>query len=335
MPYVTKEEIESARQPDLLTFLQRYDPGELVHIGGDAYKTKTHSSLKISNGKWCWWSHEKMGGKNALEYLVKVKNMSFLEAVQLINQQCGFSSLARLAPETRTTEIKPSMPRETKNDEFLLPIRNENNKRITAYLLNRGIDIEILDFCYMNGLIYEEADRHNAVFVGYDGKTAKYATLRGTTTGNKFMREVRGSRKAYSFSVSSEISGAVLNVLECAIDALSYLTQLKMQGQDWRTQSVLSLGGVYIPKKDTELSMPVALETYLSKHRDVKEIVLRLDNDEVGRNAAQSIQATIKTINVTIELPEQGKDYNEWLLLQKGICSRQELPVQVHTEPER
>ncbi|NCB52749.1 MAG: topoisomerase, partial [Clostridia bacterium] len=42
MPYLTKEEIESARQPDLLTFLQRYDPGELIPVGGGAYKTKTH-----------------------------------------------------------------------------------------------------------------------------------------------------------------------------------------------------------------------------------------------------------------------------------------------------
>ena len=147
--------------------------------------------------------------------------MNFLEAVQLINQQCGFSSSARSTPDTRTTDNKPSMPRESKKDEFLLPVRNENNKRITAYLLNRGIDIEILDFCYLNGLIYEEAERHNVVFVGYDGKTARYATLRGATTGNKFMREVRGSRKAYSFSISSDNLGAVLNVFESAIDALS------------------------------------------------------------------------------------------------------------------
>lgn len=331
MSYLTKEEIESARQPDLLTFLQRYDPSELIPVGGGAYKTKTHSSLKISNGKWCWWSQGKLGGKNALDYLTKVMNMDFVEAVQLIIQQCGFSS-ARSLP----VSDKPSSAPKIRNDEFLLPVRNNNNKRITAYLLNRGIDIGILDFCYQNGLIYEEAERHNAVFVGYDGKTAKYATLRGATTGNRFMREVWGSMKAYSFSISSEMPGAVLNVFESAIDALSFLTQLKIQGYDWRFQSVLSLGGVFIPKKDTETKMPVALETYLSIHRDVYEIVLRMDNDEVGRNAAESIRATIETLAVTIELPEQGKDYNEWLMLQKGISPpQQKAPNKAHTEPER
>ena len=331
MAYLTKGEIESARQPDLLTFLQRNDPGELIPVGGGAFKTKTHSSLKISNGKWCWWSQGKLGGKNALDYLIKVKNMDFVEAVQLINQQCGFFSLRSLPAVD-----KSALAQKSKKEEFLLPVRNSNNKRITAYLLNRGIDIEILDFCYQKSLIYEEAERHNAVFVGYDGKTARYATLRGATTGNRFMREVRGSMKAYSFSISSDIPGAVLNVFESAIDALSYLTQLKMQEQDWRSQSVLSLGGVYIANKDTGAKMPVALGTYLSIHRDIIEIILRMDNDKVGRDAAENIRATIETLTVTIDLPEQGKDYNEWLMLQKGISSSlQRTPAKAHPEPER
>ena len=36
----------------LLTYLRRFEPEELVHIGGDTYATRTHDSLKISNGKW-------------------------------------------------------------------------------------------------------------------------------------------------------------------------------------------------------------------------------------------------------------------------------------------
>lgn len=52
---------------DLLTYLRRFEPEELVHIGGDTYATRTHDSLKISNGKWCWWSRN-IGGTNALDY---------------------------------------------------------------------------------------------------------------------------------------------------------------------------------------------------------------------------------------------------------------------------
>jgi hypothetical protein len=61
-----------------------------------------------------------------------------------------------------------------------------------------------------------------------------------------------------------------------------------------------------------------------------------MDNDAVGRDAAESIRATIETLTVTIELPEQGKDYNEWLMLQKGIftpCQRS--PAKAQPEPER
>lgn len=327
MPYVTKKEIERARQPDLLTFLQRYNPDDLVPTRNGAYRLKSHDSLKISNGKWCWWSHGKMGGVNALEYLIKVENRAFPEAVQLINGQCGFFH----APRPAAT--KPAAPH--KKADFLLPVHSQSNKRITAYLLSRGIDMEVLDFCYQRGLLYEEANYHNAVFVGYDAATPKYAALRGATTGNRFMGEVAGSDKAYCFAIPAETGGTTLHVFECAIDALSYLTQLKMSGQDWRSQSVLSLGGVYPPKQDTPPEVPIALKTYLPIHREVQEIVLRLDNDPVGRSAAEAIRISIETLTVTIEHPAQGKDYNEWLMLQKGFSTEQSAPPKAKSEPER
>ena len=52
MGYVTPEQIAQAKEWDLLTYLQRYDPHQLVHVGGSTYCTREHDSLKISNGKW-------------------------------------------------------------------------------------------------------------------------------------------------------------------------------------------------------------------------------------------------------------------------------------------
>ena len=66
-PYLSKDQIAAACEMDLLTYLRRFEPEELVHIGGDTYATRTHDSLKISNGKWCWWSRG-IGGTNALDY---------------------------------------------------------------------------------------------------------------------------------------------------------------------------------------------------------------------------------------------------------------------------
>lgn len=54
-----------AREMDLLTYLQTYEPDELVRISGNTYTTKTHDSLKISNGMWMWWSRG-IGGRSAV-----------------------------------------------------------------------------------------------------------------------------------------------------------------------------------------------------------------------------------------------------------------------------
>ena len=50
MPFYDLEAIERARQVDLLTYLQTCEPQELVHVSGNVYCTKTHDSLRISNG---------------------------------------------------------------------------------------------------------------------------------------------------------------------------------------------------------------------------------------------------------------------------------------------
>ena len=47
MPYYTEKQIEQARSIDLLTYLQTYDPTELVHVRSNTYCTREHDSLKI------------------------------------------------------------------------------------------------------------------------------------------------------------------------------------------------------------------------------------------------------------------------------------------------
>lgn len=78
MPYIPPEVVEKARELDLLTYLKNYEPHELVHFGGSTYCTREHDSLKISNGKWCWFSRG-IGGKTALDYLINL--LFYLECV--------------------------------------------------------------------------------------------------------------------------------------------------------------------------------------------------------------------------------------------------------------
>lgn len=83
MAYVSPEDIQRAKEMDLLTYLRNYEPEELVHISGETYCTREHDSLKISNGKWHWFSRG-FGGKTALDYLIKVRDYTWM--IQPLNE---------------------------------------------------------------------------------------------------------------------------------------------------------------------------------------------------------------------------------------------------------
>ena len=308
IPYISKDQIAAAREMDLLTYLRRFEPQELVHVGGSTYATRTHDSLKISNGKWCWWSRN-IGGSNALDYLIKVEGLPLLDAVRRI---LGELPHAPPAPE-------PAAPPKT---EFVLPLKHADNRRVFSYLRSRGIDAEIINYCIKHGQLYEDAAHHNCVFVGYDHGRPAYGALRGTLSNTTFAGEVPGSDKRFSFVVPLHSKGKTLCVFEAAIDALSYLTLLKLHGQNWRTASVLSLGGIYGPKRAGGLKLPTALDQYLKDNPGVKRIVLCLDNDEPGRAASAAIKDCLSAHEVIDCPPRCGKDYNDQLQILKRISGR-------------
>lgn len=311
MPYYSKEQIEQARQVDLLSYLQRHDPGELVHVSGGTYCTKTHDSLKISNGKWCWWSRN-IGGTNAVDYLVKVCGYKLPEAVGMI-----------LGEQPPLPSRPVSKPPPKVHPDFQLPEPHSDNRRVFAYLSSRGIDPEIINHCIKSGQLYEDGKRHNCVFVGFENGMAKYASLRGTLSQSTFVGEVPGSDKRHSFCMPIQATKREsLCVFESAIDALSYLSILKRKGKDWRSANCLSLSGIYRPKADAELKLPLALETYLQHNPGIQKIILCLDNDERGREASQALQRSLNGYEVLDNPPPKGKDYNDYLQIQKGIAGR-------------
>ncbi len=92
MPYIPPSVVREVKRMDLLTYLKNYEPYELVHFSGNTYTTRTHDSLKISNGKWMWWS-QRTGGRSALDYLIKVRGYSFLERLKCLQNGQIFSRL--------------------------------------------------------------------------------------------------------------------------------------------------------------------------------------------------------------------------------------------------
>ena len=306
MGYVTPGQIAQAKEWDLLTYLQRYDPHQLVHVGGSTYCTREHDSLKISNGKWNWFSH-KIGGKTALDYLIKVRGFSFTQAVEALTGP-NFSP----PPPAVQFKQKAQEPR-----KLVLPQASRCATHVVSYLHGRGIDYDVIDYCIQTGRLYESLPYHNAVFVGRDRQgQPRYAALRGIA--GDFKGEASGSDKRYSFSIAETPSATVVHLFESAIDLLSYATLLKMSGQDWRKTALLSLAGVYQTKR--EAVVPVALSQFLQDHPGVQIIHLHLDNDAVGRGAAEGIRNGLQgQYEVLDQPPPRGKDVNEFLMRRLGL----------------
>lgn len=312
MPYIAPEVITEAKRMDLLTYLREYEPGELVKFSSNTYTTRTHDSLKISNGKWMWWSRG-IGGKSALDYLIKVRGMDFVQAVQTImgNGSVNFPTCENI----KSYEEQP----------LLLPEKSPTTDVVFDYLFGRGIDFEIINYCLEQELIIESLPYHNAVFIGYDeDKEPKYAAYRATNQ-SRIMGDCTGSKKQYSFRLTAENTGEV-HLFECAIDLLSYATLMKLEGKDWRQFNLVSLAGVYSPKQKIEDSkVPVTLGRLLEKDKTIKRIVLHLDNDIAGRKATKALQTILSdNYEVVDDPPQYGKDVNDFLCKRLGIKDKTE-----------
>lgn len=295
MMYYDKEAVAKAREVGLLAYLRRYEPDNLRRVSPGVYCTAEHDSLRISNGKWYWFS-QGFGGCSALDYLVKVRNLSFLEAMEkLSGKAAGMPPFS--APQNHEREL-------------VLPNQNSSCEKVTTYLLQRGIAPSIIGYCLRAGLLYESLPYHNAVFVGFDRQgTPQYAALRGVTSS--FKGEAKGSDKRFAFRIRAPDSTA-LHVFEGAVDLLSYATLEKLDGRFWRQDHLLSLGGA----SATVSKLPLALGQYLHDYENIRDIYLRLDNDDTGREASAGIMELLKgQYAVYDHPPPQGKDYNDWLRL--------------------
>ena len=299
MPWITDEQLSEARKVDLLTYLQEREPYELVRSAPGEYRTMSHGSLVISNGAW-YWNRGGFGSVSALDYLIKIRGMGLVEAFQAIEGIGG----ARASPAVSSLSVKNTT---TESKTLSLPPREKYPTRLLSYLQVRGISANIIKRCIDDGFLYES--RFNSttvcVFVGKDdtGK-ARFGCMRGVNSDLK--RDCSGSNKRYSFRLSPiDLKCDILVVLESPIDTLSHLC-LYPNTDAYR----LSLGG----------TSDVALISFLERNPQINRISLCLDADDAGQTAARQIKSFLAGdkrfahITVTIDLPKEGKDYNEALL---------------------
>lgn len=277
--YIKPQLLEKAKSIDLVTYFRTYMPSELVRASTNEYTTKSHDSLRMSNGLWNWCSRG-FGGKNAIDFIMKTKNMRFIDAVNLLLDQMNLKQ-----PIVIDKTIK------SKEKHIIIPEKNSASNNVFLYLKSRGIDEEIIKKCIEKNLIYEEKYYHNAVFVGYDELgNIRYAGCRSTNE-KVFKADATGSDKSYSFRLESTTKTDTIYIFEGAIDALSYATLFKIYGQNYEEKTLISLAGVYQPASNISQSkVPIAIQKYLEKHPETRRIYLCLDNDEAGKNASKALE---------------------------------------------
>lgn len=308
MSMVSEDQIKRAKEPDLLSYLMSCEPDELVKDAKGQYCTATHDSLKIRGGMW-YWNSRGVGGRSALDYLIKVRGMRFTDAVEHL---CG-KHISRIDSPPRP-KVEPKQP-DCEKGPFVLPKAMDMPVEVNSYLLRRGIDADIIAACFDAGTLLESKKYHNCIFVGKDANgTARYAALRGTFSN--FHGEVDGSDKNYGFTYHSpdtnmeQLTRVVVS--ESPIDALSCvcLERTDCPANQHKTL-YLSLGG----------TSPKALVRVLEDYPQIDFVVLRLDKDVAGRKGAAAICTMLKDMghHCLDEPYSGGKDPNQVLQIRKGL----------------
>ena len=272
---------------DVILFLEQIYNFAFVKCGS-GYRCKEHFSLAIKADRLSWYWHSRgIGGFGALDYLMKIDNLSFSEAIK---QLTNIEAIPR-PPEPTKTDFK----------SLILPIKAPNYHAVIWYLcVKRKLDRDIVEALIQDNLIYQD-NRKNVVFVGHENK---FACLRSTTTD--FRMDCSGSDKKHSFNISYSDNGR-LYIFESPIDLLSHSTLeniYKCNNTAWKNDNRLSLGG----------TSPLALDEYI-KRNSVAEMIFCLDNDEAGREKAIAFRRKYSALGfyTRIELP-QNRDYNDDLV---------------------
>ena len=218
----TQAQIDRANAVSLEDFLRTQ--GETLIKSGREYRWKEHDSLTVRGNKW--FRHSQSKGGYPIDFVMEFYGKSFPEAVQLLTGESGEG-------QTEASTTPPTA--------FHLPLHNRTADRAIQYLCeSRGLNKTLVEAFLLSGDIYEEAKRHNVVFVGRDRSgTPRYAHVRGTA--DPFRQDIAGSDKSYPFRY--EGNGNQLFVFEAPIDLLSFIC---LYPQDWQTRSYLALGDVRI-----------------------------------------------------------------------------------------
>ena len=290
--HFTDEQKQRAASVDLEEFLRCR--GEKLLTSGREKRLARDHSVTIRGNEW--YDHAEERGGHAVSFVQRFYHLSYPEAVTML---LG-GELGPVYPSAEERVEEPPKP-------FVLPPANSNMRRVYAYLVkHRNIDRSVVAHFAREKLLYEDADYHNAVFVGTDEDgVPRHAHKRSANSfGKAFRLNVEGCNPRYSFHhIGTDGS---LYVFEAPIDMLSYIT---LHLEDWQSHSYVACCGTSIQPVLERLRQNPKLDT----------VYLCLDNDEAGEDACDGMLDTLEDMGYDVErLRPEGKDWNDDLRAKRG-----------------
>ena len=282
--YVTRDQIRLARKADLAGFLLQRHP-DLFRSSGSSLYMKYRDSLYIRKGFPGYTDFSSGRHGNPIDFLTGFLGYSFVDAVSALT---GGPSCGRTSRIPRQEDAPPS--------PIVLPASAKKPYRMVyAYLLGRGIPAGMIRLLEERGLLYQDRDHGNAVFVNPERDCCE---LRGTLTyaSRPFHGCLKTRPDRFWYFMGSEEKPGTAYLCESAIDAVSLFLLHKRSGTE-NAAVYISIGGVSNQK---------TIERVESRIHSV----LAVDNDHAGdlcRERNPDMESIIPS----------AKDWNEDLQLLK------------------
>ncbi len=289
--HFTDEQKEQARQTDLVSLLK--SQGETLKRSGSEMEWRDGSQKVTIRGNLWFHQYDQEGG-DAIDFVRRFYNKSYPEAMEYLLGGCG-----------GTLKTSPPVVKEKK--PFELPAKNDNMRRAFAYLtITRGVDKDVLQAFADRNMVYESADYHNAVFIGYDRNgVPRHAHKRGTGQASTYRGNVDSCVPEYSFHWHG--TSDKLYLFEAPIDMLSFIS---MHKDHWKTHSYAA--ACCISSR--------VLHQMMKDNPNIKKAYLCLDNDSAGQIGNTRIAEELNKLGIPHEiLVPIHKDWNEDILSKNFI----------------
>lgn len=257
--------VKSINLPDILTAM-----GYQLERKGNSYTMVGADSFRIGPQLWHRFSQGSEGG-DIFNFCSIYHGWNMVQTANYVNG---------LVRGNNVRQLPQNLMEKQTASKFELPPENENYRRMYAYLhKQRGLSYDVIDFFREQKLIYEESQYHNIVFVSFDVYgVPRHAHVRSSNTYSDFRGDVKGNDKRYGFCLPRKNSQELV-VVEGQLDVMSYY-QLFPEHQ----AHILALG----------MTSVAPLQTYLKSHKEIKRVIVGLDNDLAGKAATEDIMTNSK-----------------------------------------